>query len=101
MTLVAVAPDPDPPPAIDPTVARARAGDRDAFAQLYHQHVDRVYARLTRLVGPVPERDGVPFAWPTDFEPLPTAAPQTWLMQGGWKRGGPPLSLWERPGPLT
>ncbi|MBL8621390.1 MAG: RNA polymerase sigma factor [Myxococcales bacterium] len=57
MTLVAVAPDPDPPPAIDPTVARARAGDRDAFAQLYHQHVDRVYARLTRLVGPVPERD--------------------------------------------
>ncbi|MBK9033130.1 MAG: RNA polymerase sigma factor [Myxococcales bacterium] len=57
MTLVAVAPDPDPPPAIDPTVARAQAGDRDAFAQLYHQHVDRVYARLTRLVGPVPERD--------------------------------------------
>lgn len=57
MTLVAVAPDPDPPPAIDATVARARAGDRDAFAQLYHQHVDRVYARLTRLVGPVPERD--------------------------------------------
>ena len=57
MTLVAVASDPDPPPTIDPTVARARAGDRDAFAQLYHQHVDRVYARLTRLVGPVPERD--------------------------------------------
>lgn len=57
MTLVAVAPDPDPPLAIDPTVARARAGDRDAFAALYHQHVDRVYARLTRLVGPVPERD--------------------------------------------
>ncbi|MBP6848304.1 MAG: hypothetical protein KA201_31375 [Kofleriaceae bacterium] len=28
------------------------------------------------------EREGVPFAWPTDFEPMPTAAPQTWLMQG-------------------
>ena len=57
MTLVAVAPEPDPPPDRDPTVAQARAGDRDAFARLYHQHVDGVYARLTRLVGPVPERD--------------------------------------------
>ena len=47
------------------------------------------------------ERDGVPFAWPKGFEPMPTAAPQTWLMQGGWKRGGPAPSLWERPGPLV
>ena len=47
------------------------------------------------------ERDGVPFAWPPRFEPMPIAAPQTWLMKGGWKRGGPPLSLWERPGPLV
>ena len=47
------------------------------------------------------ERDGVPFAWPPRFEPMPIAAPQTWLMKGGWKRGGPPPSLWERPGPLV
>jgi DNA-directed RNA polymerase specialized sigma24 family protein len=57
MTLVAVARDLDAPPERDPTVAQAQAGDRDAFARLYHQHVERVYARLTRLVGPVAERD--------------------------------------------
>jgi REP element-mobilizing transposase RayT len=27
------------------------------------------------------ERDGVPFAWPTGFAPLPIAAPTTWLLQ--------------------
>ena len=47
------------------------------------------------------ERDGVPFAWPRRFEPMPIAAPTTWLMKGGWKRGGAPPSLWERPGPLA
>lgn len=57
MTLVAVATDPAPPPTLDPLVARARAGDADAFARLYHQHVDAVHARLTRLIGPVPERE--------------------------------------------
>jgi hypothetical protein len=45
------------------------------------------------------ERDGVPFAWPPGFEPLPIAAPQTWLPQEGWRRGGAPPSLWEVPGP--
>ncbi len=45
------------------------------------------------------ERDGVPFAWPTGFEPLPIAAPQTWLLQDGWRRGGAAPSLWEVPGP--
>ena len=45
------------------------------------------------------ERDGVPFAWPEGFEPLPTAAPTTWLLQEGWRRGGPAPSLWEVPGP--
>jgi REP element-mobilizing transposase RayT len=45
------------------------------------------------------ERDGAPFAWPTGFEPLPIAAPQTWLLQGGWRRGGDAPSLWEVPGP--
>ena len=57
MDLVAVAPPPDPTPERDPTVALAQAGDAAAFARLYHQHVDRVYARLTRLVGPISERD--------------------------------------------
>ncbi|MBL8627549.1 MAG: transposase [Myxococcales bacterium] len=47
------------------------------------------------------ERDGVPFAWPRGFEPMPIAAPTTWLMKGGWRRGGAPPSLWERPGPLA
>ena len=45
------------------------------------------------------ERDGVPFAWPTGFAPLPIAAPTTWLLQDGWRRGGAAPSLWEGPGP--
>jgi RNA polymerase sigma-70 factor (ECF subfamily) len=32
--------------------------DRDAgFEEIYGRHVDAVYARLTRLIGPVPERE--------------------------------------------
>jgi RNA polymerase sigma-70 factor (ECF subfamily) len=38
-------------------VAAAEAGDRGAFDSLYRRHLDPVYARLTRLIGPVPERD--------------------------------------------
>ncbi len=38
-------------------VASAAAGDRRAFAALYQRHLDSVHARLTRVVGPVPERD--------------------------------------------
>jgi len=45
------------------------------------------------------ERDGVPYAWPKGFAPLPTATPTTWLLQEGWRRGGAALSLWEVPGP--
>lgn len=42
----------------DMTLARAAAaGDRRAFADLYRRHLDSVYARVTRMVGPVPERD--------------------------------------------
>lgn len=36
---------------------RARGGDRDAFELLYRRYVAMVYARLSRLVGPVAERD--------------------------------------------
>jgi RNA polymerase sigma-70 factor, ECF subfamily len=38
-------------------VEGARAGNEAMFRQLYHRHVGWVYTRLTRLVGPVAERD--------------------------------------------
>lgn len=38
-------------------VERARGGDRDAFEALYRRHVAAVYGRLSRLVGPVAERE--------------------------------------------
>lgn len=36
---------------------RAAAGDRDAFTELHGRYLDRVFAVLTRLVGPVADRD--------------------------------------------
>jgi RNA polymerase sigma-70 factor (ECF subfamily) len=47
-------------PVVDDDVAlveRARRGDRDAFEALYRRHAAAVYARLSRLVGPVAERE--------------------------------------------
>jgi RNA polymerase sigma-70 factor (ECF subfamily) len=38
-------------------IARHLDGDREAFAELYSRHVDAVFARLTRLLGPVAERE--------------------------------------------
>jgi RNA polymerase sigma-70 factor (ECF subfamily) len=38
-------------------VAGAAAGDRRMFAALYRRHMLGVYQRLTRMIGPVPERD--------------------------------------------
>jgi len=38
-------------------IAGVLRNDRQMFAELYRRHVDSVYARLTRVVGPVPERD--------------------------------------------
>ena len=38
-------------------VAAAGAGDRQAFQTLYRKHMRAVYARLTRMLGPVPERE--------------------------------------------
>jgi RNA polymerase sigma-70 factor (ECF subfamily) len=38
-------------------VAAAEKGDRGAFDRLYRRHLDAVYARLTRVIGPVSERD--------------------------------------------
>jgi RNA polymerase sigma-70 factor (ECF subfamily) len=38
-------------------IEAAARGDDDAFARLFRRHADRVRTHLTRLVGPVPERD--------------------------------------------
>jgi RNA polymerase sigma-70 factor (ECF subfamily) len=38
-------------------VDAAAGGDRNAFAELYRRHLDSVHARLTRVIGPAPERD--------------------------------------------
>src|SRR6185503_20211797 len=38
-------------------IAAATSGDRAAFADLYRRHLDSVYARLTRVIGPAPDRD--------------------------------------------
>lgn len=38
-------------------VEAAARGDRRAFAELYRRHLDAVYARLTRVIGPATERD--------------------------------------------
>lgn len=38
-------------------VERILAGDERAFATLYRGHVDRVFGLLTRLLGPIPERE--------------------------------------------
>ena len=41
----------------DERVARYLDGDPDAFAELYRAHVDSVYRRLSRILGPIPERE--------------------------------------------
>ena len=50
---------PTPEPEESALVEAARAGDEAAFARLFRCHCDRVRTHLTRLVGPVPERDDV------------------------------------------
>ena len=41
----------------DDRIERHLGGDPDAFAEIYHTHVDAVYRRITRILGPVPERE--------------------------------------------
>jgi RNA polymerase sigma-70 factor (ECF subfamily) len=41
----------------DDLVARYRDGDPDAFSEIYRRHVDAVYRRLTRILGPIAERE--------------------------------------------
>lgn len=40
-------------------IARHQAGDRDAFNQIYRAHVDAVFRRLSRILGPVAEREDI------------------------------------------
>ena len=56
------APAPPPDEQSDPDddevlLARHWAGDPDAFAEMYHAHVDAVYRRLSRILGPIAERE--------------------------------------------
>ena len=44
-------------------------------------------------------REASRFAIPDGYEPLPSAAPQTWLLRVGWHRHGP-ISVYEEPGGL-
>jgi RNA polymerase sigma-70 factor (ECF subfamily) len=41
----------------DVLVARHRAGDDGAFAAIYRAHVVAVYRRLSRILGPIAERE--------------------------------------------
>jgi RNA polymerase sigma-70 factor (ECF subfamily) len=51
---------PAAPPDDDAVLGRAAAaGDVDAFATIYGRYADRVFARLTRLIGPGPDREDV------------------------------------------
>ena len=48
------------PPVGDPDLAIAAAGgDPAAFAELYARYADRVFARVTHLIGPGPDREDV------------------------------------------
>lgn len=38
-------------------IARHRAGDPEAFPAIYRNHVAAVHRRLTRILGPIPERE--------------------------------------------
>jgi RNA polymerase sigma-70 factor (ECF subfamily) len=45
------------PPDDEALVAAARGGDHAAYTTLYQRYADRVYGRLTQLVGPIGERE--------------------------------------------
>jgi RNA polymerase sigma-70 factor (ECF subfamily) len=54
---LAVIPHREPEADDDALIAAAREGDSAAFARLFHRHADAVRTRITRLVGPIAERD--------------------------------------------
>jgi RNA polymerase sigma-70 factor, ECF subfamily len=55
--LAVLAVDLDEPDADVERVARFRDGDTGAFGEIYRAHVDAVYRRLSRILGPVAERE--------------------------------------------
>jgi RNA polymerase sigma-70 factor (ECF subfamily) len=58
MTAVARSyPPPTEPPGDDALVARFVGGDRAAYTALYQRYAERVFARLTRLIGPGADRE--------------------------------------------
>jgi REP element-mobilizing transposase RayT len=38
---------------------------------------------------------------PPSYEPLVVVRPRSWVLSGGWRRGGGPISMFAVPGPLT
>lgn len=83
-TLMSVAAGTPPVPPSADLVKRAVAGDRRAFDDLYRSHVGAAHRLLTRLVGPVPERDDlIQQVFLEAFRSLPgfrgDAAFATWL----------------------
>lgn len=60
LSMIALAPEPPCETDRDPDlvlVTRWRGGDPDAFAAIYRVHAARVYRRLTRILGPIAERE--------------------------------------------
>jgi RNA polymerase sigma-70 factor (ECF subfamily) len=61
IALLAAAADRGRAPALasddDELVARHREGDPDAFAAIYRAHVAAVYRRISRILGPIAERE--------------------------------------------
>jgi RNA polymerase sigma-70 factor (ECF subfamily) len=83
-TLMSVAAGTPPAAPNAELVKRAAAGDRRAFDDLYRSHVGAAHRLLTRLVGPIPERDDlIQQVFLEAFRSLPgfrgDAAFATWL----------------------
>jgi RNA polymerase sigma-70 factor (ECF subfamily) len=58
IAVLAVLREPEPArPDDDELVARHRAGDPLAFAEIYRAHATAVYRRLSRILGPIEERE--------------------------------------------
>ncbi len=72
-----------------------RRHDEDESCEAAHRATLDPYSTAIHFRG---WREGA-FAPPPQYEPLPSAAPQTWLLRAGWERHGP-ISAFEVPGRL-
>ena len=70
-----------------------RRHDEDESSEAAHRASLDPYSTAIHFRG---WREGV-FAVPAGFEPLPSAAPETWLLRVGWERHGP-IGAFEVPG---